>query len=143
MPQKRSHEQILLSALLLGLISAILIGLLFSNFVIGLGVLATIGIVHGIIWISDSKLSEEPVQELKILVDLPPEVDVKVAPLILNRVDASLLAYLLKKCTVTDDHGKILLNYKRRGKIYDPKQCAFTIKGATYKPERLKILYCN
>jgi hypothetical protein len=109
---------------------------------VGVGItIATGAVFGGLMWYLH-KLSEGPIQELKIVVDLP-GVDVKVAPLILNYVDASLLAYLLKKCTVTNDHGRILLNYRRRGEIYDSNKRTFTIKGATYMAEKLKVLYCH
>ena len=99
-------------------------------------------IIFALVWLLRT-LPEGPVQELKIMVDLPPEVDVKMAPLILNSVDASLLAYLLKRCTMTNDHGKVMLHYKRRGEIYNSEHCTFEVNGATYKPEKLKVLYCH
>jgi hypothetical protein len=98
--------------------------------------------IFGFIWHVRNALKGS-VQELRILVDLPAGVDVKAAPLILNSVDASLLAYLLKRCTVKDERGKTMLHYRRRGAIYDPKHCTFEVNGATYRPAKLKVLYCR
>jgi hypothetical protein len=87
--------------------------------------------------------SKGPFQELKILVDLPANTNVEVAPLLLNSVDASLFGFLLPKCTQTVDHEQILLYYKGHGEIYDQKRSVFTVKGAIYKPTRLKVVYCS
>ena len=85
--------------------------------------------------------NHEPVQELKIIVDLPPNTEVKIAPLLLDSADGALFRYLVKKCEVTVDQEKIMLHYKRPGVIYDPKQNVFTVKGAHYRPTRLKVVY--
>ena len=89
------------------------------------------------------RYSEGPIQELKILVDLPVGVNVKSAALVLNSVDVQLLSYLLKKCTVSTDYGQIFLHYKRHGTIFNAENGYFEINGGVYRPSKIKVLYCG
>jgi len=115
----------------------------FSSLVIVATQFVMWGTILFICFLSTHKPPKEPVQELKILVDLPSGAEINAVPLLLNSVDAALFSYLMRKCTRTIDQGKILLHYKRRGEIYSPKHNTFQIKGALYKPTQLKVIYCS
>jgi hypothetical protein len=117
--------------------------LLYRNVTTGLIMLASSNVMAVLGFRYVSKLSEEPVQELKVLVDLPAGTDVQVVPLLLNSVDSALFSFLLKKCMRTIDQGQIMLHYKRHGEIYNPQRNVFQIKGALYRATRLTVVYCH
>jgi hypothetical protein len=82
----------------------------------------------------------DPVQGLKILVDLPEKTTPETAPLLLNPTDSELFSSLLKKCRVMRENGKLVLRYKRRVQIYDSWNQTFEINGKKYRPTQLKVL---
>jgi hypothetical protein len=142
-PVIRNVLLILGSTVVVSFLAISLFGSTVSKLVeIGATIVALGTIVYTDAWYVTQE-PKEPVQELEILVDLPAGTEVNVVPLLLNPVDSFLFSYLWGKCTRTVDHGKILLHYKRHGKIYNPEQNTFQIKGAFYRPTALKVIYCR
>jgi hypothetical protein len=142
-PNSADHTAIIIAIGIMSLLNIFVfaIVMLFANVETALAVLAVLIVIAALsIW-QASKPPKEPVQDINILVDLPPGTDVKVAPLLLNSVDSTLFRFLLPKCTQTIDQGKIFLHYKGSYGLYNPLQNVFQIKGTVYKPTLLKVVY--
>ena len=122
--------------------------LIIASFVIGFWIvsgnpiLLIIGLPIASVLLLDafwfSKL--DPLQKLKILVDLPATTP-ETVPLLLNPADSELFSRLLTRCHVTRENGRLVLRYQRRIQIYYPGDRTFEIDGKEYRPIQLKVLH--
>ena len=78
-------------------------------------------------------------QYLRIFVPVPQNISAKMSPLLLDRNDAEIYAYLKSRSRLQKGEGGIVLAYCGE-KIYAPAKDMFTIKGTTFTPHAIRIL---